>query len=262
MPTAHSGDVSLYYETAGAGDDTVVFVGDVGFGAWQWAWQHRAVAGPFRAVVFDHRGVGQSDTPPGPYSIDDLASDVAAILADAAVTRAHLVGAGLGGLVALDLAHGSGRVRSLALLGCGVDDAEPIGAFAPPDDTAALRESTETLLSDSFCREQPDVVEQVVEWRANEDAPRAVWEAHAAAVDGYEPPPLYEVTTPALVVHGERDRHWPVGGARALADDLPRGELLSFDAGRLVGVERSRVVNDRLVGHVESAAASGSESGS
>ena len=258
MPTTHNGDVSLYYETTGTGDDAVVFVGDVGFGAWQWAWQHRAVAGPFRVIVFDHRGVGQSDSPPGPYAVERLAADVAAILADSGVDRAHLVGAGLGGLVALDLAHRSGRVRSLTLLGCGVGDREPMGAFAPTDDTAALRESTETLLSGSFRREQPDVVDQIVAWRVSEDAPRAVWEAHAAAVDGYEPPPLYEVTTPALVVHGVEDEYWPVDGARALADDLPRGEFRSFDAGRLVGVERSRVVNDRLVGRIESA--SGSES--
>ena len=257
MPTAHNGGVSLYYESTGVGDDAVVFVGDVGFGAWQWAWQHRAVAGPFRTVVFDHRGVGRSDTPPGPYSIPTLAADVEAVLADVGVSRAHLVGAGLGGLVALAFAHESGRVRSLTLLGCGLGDPTPLEAFAPTDDTAALRTSTESLLSDDFVREQPAVVDRIVEWRAAEDAPRSVWRAHTAAVDGFEPPPLYEVTTPALVVHGRADDRWPVDGARALAADLPRGDFHSLaDAQHLVGVERSRVVNDRLVGHIESVSGS------
>lgn len=252
MPTAHHGDVSLYYESTGGGDDTVVFVGDVGFGAWQWAWQHRAVAGPFRTLVFDHRGVGRSDAPPGPYSIPDLAADVEAVLADAGVVRAHVVGAGLGGLVALRLASDS-RVRSLTLLGCGLRDPTPLEAFAPTDDTVALRASTETLLSDEFVRTQPAVVDRIVEWRAAEDAPRPVWRAHTAAVDGFEPPPLYEVTTPTLVVHGGADDHWSADGGRTLADDLPRGEFLLLEGARhLVGVERSRVVNDRLVGHVES----------
>jgi pimeloyl-ACP methyl ester carboxylesterase len=256
MPTAHNGDVPLHYETTGTGDHTVVFVGDAGFGAWQWAWQHRAVAGPFRAIVFDHRGVGRSDVPPGPYSVPELVSDVAAILADVGVARAHLVGAGLGGLVALALADDS-RVRSLTLVGCGLGDSTPMDAFAPPDDTAALRASTERLLSDEFVREQAAVVDRIVEWRASEDAPRSVWRAHAAAVDGFEPPPLYEVTVPTLVVHGERDGQWPVDGARALADALPRGDFHSSAGARhLVGVERSRVVNDRLVGHVESVAGS------
>lgn len=257
MPTAHNGDVSLYYESTGVGDDAVVFVGDVGFGAWQWAWQHRAVAGPFRTVVFDHRGVGRSDAPPGPDSIPTLAADVEAVLADVGVTRAHVVGAGLGGLVALAFAHESGRVRSLTLLGCGLGDPTPLEAFAPTDDAAALRASTESLLSDDFVREQPEVVDRIVEWRAAEDAPRSVWRAHTVAVDGFEPPPLYEVTTPTLVVHGLDDAHWPVADAQRLAEDLPRGTFVGVeDARHLVGVERSRVVNDRLVGHVESVSGS------
>jgi pimeloyl-ACP methyl ester carboxylesterase len=257
MPTAQNGDVSIYYESAGAGDETVAFVGDVGVGAWQWAWQHRAVAGPFHTLVFDHRGVGRSDAPPGPYSVSTLAADVEAVLADAGVRRAHLVGGGLGGLVALDLAHESGRVRSLTLLGSGVDGATPTEPFAPTDDRAALRSSTEALLSAAFRDAHPDAVDRIVSWRAAEDAPRRVWEAQAAAVTDYQPPPLYEVTAPALVVHGEADGQWPVDGARRLADGLPRGEWLPFEgAAHLVGVERSRVVNDRLVGFVESETAS------
>jgi pimeloyl-ACP methyl ester carboxylesterase len=257
MPTAHNGDVSLYYESAGTGDETVAFVGDVGLGAWQWAWQHRAVAGPFHTLVFDHRGVGQSDAPSGPYAVSTLAADVEAVLADAGVQSVHLVGRGLGGLVALDLAHGSGRVRSLTLLGSGIDGTTLMEAFAPTDDRAALRSSTEALLSAAFCDAQPEVVDRIVSWRAAEDAPRRVWEAQAAAVADYRPPPLYEVTVPALVVHGDADGQWPVDGARRLADGLPRGEWLPFEgAAHLVGVERSRVVNDRLVGLVESEAAS------
>jgi pimeloyl-ACP methyl ester carboxylesterase len=254
MPFATNGDVSLYYESTGTARDAVVFVGDVGFGAWQWAWQHRAVAGPFRALVFDHRGVGRSDAVDGPCTVADLAADVSAVLAAADVSRAHLVGAGLGGLVGLALAHESGRVRSLTLLGSGLGEAEPMAGFAPRDDVTALRTSTERLLSAVFRDEQPEVVEQVVAWRRDEDAPRHVWAAHTAAVDGFEPPPPYEVTTPTLVVHGGRDDQWPVDGARSLAADLPRGAFLALDgAAHLVGVERSRIVNDRLVGLVESA---------
>jgi pimeloyl-ACP methyl ester carboxylesterase len=257
MPHADNDGVALYYETRGGDADagTVAFVGDVGFGAWQWAWQAPAVAGPFRALVFDHRGVGRSDAPPGPYSLSALAGDLEAVLADAGAARAHLVGAGLGGLVALALAPDSGRVRSLTLLGSGPGDgAHPGAAAAPPDDGAAVRASTERLLSAAFRRDRPAVVDRIVEWRAAEDAPERVWAAQAAAVADATLPPRYEVTTPTLVVHGGADGQWPVEEARALAADLPRGEFHAHeDAAHLVGVERSRPVNDRLVGHVESA---------
>jgi pimeloyl-ACP methyl ester carboxylesterase len=252
VPFATNDDVSLYYESVGDGADTVVFVGDVGFGSWQWGWQHRAVVGPFESVVFDHRGVGRSDTPPGPYSVDDLTGDLSAVLAAAGVSRAHLVGAGLGGVVSLALAHDSGRVRSLTLVGTGFAG-DPMDAFAAPDDEAALRASTERLLSDAFRVEQTEVVDQIVTWRSQGDAPERVWRAQTAALEGYEPPPLYEVTTPTLVVHGEADLQWPVADARDLAEGLPRGAYVGYpDAAHLVGVERSRPVNDRLVGQVES----------
>jgi pimeloyl-ACP methyl ester carboxylesterase len=258
MPTAQRDDAAIHYESAGTGPETVVFVGDVGFGPWQWGWQHRAVVGPFHAVVLDHRGVGQSSPLSTPADVAGITDDVAAVLADAAVSRAHLVGAGLGGVVALHLARRSGRVRSVTLLGSGFGDATPMDAFAPADDRAALRATTEALLSPSFRDAQPAVVDRIVEWRAAEDAPQEVWEAQVSALDRSDPPPLYEVTTPTLVVHGTDDGLWPVDAARALADDLPRGEFVGYEgAGHLVGVERSRPVNDRLVGHVEAHAADG-----
>ncbi|PSQ09175.1 alpha/beta hydrolase, partial [Halobacteriales archaeon QS_5_70_15] len=64
--------------------------------------------------------------------------------------------------------------------------------------------------------------------------------------------PLYEVDQPALVVHGTADAVWPPAGGAALAADLPRGRHVPVEgAGHLVGVERSRTVNDLLTGFLE-----------
>lgn len=268
MPTATNGDVTLYYETTGDpepadadGGGTVAFVGDVGYGAWQWGWQHAAVAGPYESLVPDLRGTGRSDAPPGPYAVADLAADVAAVLADRGVRRAHLVGAGLGGMVALRAALSSSRVRSLALIGTAAADAgvslDPL--LADPDDPAALRESLRSAVSPSFAEDQPKVVEQIVEWRAAEDAPERAQRAQAAAVEGFDlRDRLYEITVPALVFHGTADGQWPTEGGRSLAEDLPRGEFVPLDgAGHLAHVEHSRVVNDRLLGFLDEAAGQG-----
>ena len=51
MPTTTRDGVTLHYETTGDGP-TVVFVGDVGYGAWLWGWHHDAVAGPYEALVW------------------------------------------------------------------------------------------------------------------------------------------------------------------------------------------------------------------
>lgn len=260
MATATREGVSIRYEAEGEGE-TVAFLGELGLGAWQWGWQHAALAGPYEALVHDARGTGRSETPPGSYSTTDLAADLEAVLADHGSDRAHLVGAGLGGMVALQYAHEYGRARSLVLIGTspGGSDArlprEPREAlFAPPDEPDALRESLSALLSAEFRAEQPDVCEGIAEWRAG-DAAREGWKAQNAAFEAFDASGwLHELTVPSLVVHGEDDAVVPVENAELLAEGLPRGSLETYaGAGHGVWIERSRPINDRIMSALEDA---------
>ncbi|WP_248895705.1 alpha/beta fold hydrolase [Haloplanus halobius] len=253
MPTASNGPVSLYYETDGDGE-TVVFLGDVGYGAWQWGWQHGALAGPFETLVTDLRGTGRSDAPPGPYAVDDMVADVQAVLKDHGARAVHVVGAGLGGMVALELARVSSRPRSLGLLGTAAAGAglslDPL--FGDPADADTLRSSLAAAFSREFLDAHPDVAERIVEWRTAEDAAPDAWAAQTAAVEAFDiSDRLYEVDCPALVAHGRDDAVWPVERGRRLAEGLPRGEFAGFDAGHLVGIEQARAVNDELFGLFE-----------
>lgn len=293
MPRIERNGWSLYYATDGDGE-TVAFVGDLGYGAWQWAAQHEAVAGPFEALVWDHRGAGRSDAPAGPYSVGDLAADLEAVLAETRTSRAHLVGAGLGGLVALRYALDYARARTLTLLATSAGGPhlpeDPVGRlFAPADDEAALRETLRPVLTEAFLAEQQPFVDAIVRWRAGRpagdrpvgdgsagdgsagdsdgstggrgdstnglggDAAAAGWRAQAAAIEGFDVRErLYEVTEPALVIHGTDDDVWPPAGGQALAEGLPRGRFEAVEGGpHLVGVERPRLVNDLLVGFLE-----------
>ena len=73
----------------------------------------------FRIVAPDLRGHGGSPQPPGPWSIDDLASDVARLAAHEG-GDAIVVGAGLGAATALAMALGHpGLVSGLVLSGLG-----------------------------------------------------------------------------------------------------------------------------------------------
>ncbi|WP_338740714.1 alpha/beta hydrolase [Haloplanus salilacus] len=255
MPTASNGAVSIHYATDGDADrETVLLLGDVGYGAWQWGWQHAGLTGPFETVVPDLRGAGRSDAPSGPYAIEDFVADVEAVLDDHGARRAHVVGAGLGGMVALELARASTRPQSLALLGTAATgeglSLDPLfGSPADPDD---LTSSLSAALSDDFLSAHPEAVDRIVDWRADEDATREAWAAQAAGVGAFDASDwLYEVTLPSLVVHGRDDAVWPVDRGRRLAEGLPRGDFVGVDAGHLVGIERSRDVNDRLVGFFE-----------
>ena len=255
MPTATNGNTSLYYDRAGEGD-SIVFVTEAGLGGWLWGWQHAAVAGPYEAVVWDLRGTGRSDAPDGPYALETLAADLEAVLSACEIRNAHLVGCGLGGAVALEAARTSSRVATLTLFGTAPQgdqfDLEPL--FAPPDDREALADSLEAGLSNKFLENQPaDVREGIVDWRADGDADREGWAAQVAALEGFDATDwLVEVTQPTLVFHGGADELVSPSAGRTLADGLPRGEFAALeDAGHLAFIERSRDVNDRVLGFLE-----------
>jgi len=247
--------VDLHYETAG-GDasgeqSTVAFVNPAGYGAWVWGWQHAALTGPYETLVWDLPGTGDSGLAAG-LSVARLVGDFEAVLADHGVANAHVVGAGLGGMVALEHARRYDRIDSLALFGTTADgsrvDADALDSlFAPRDDPPGLRNSLGNAFAADLA-DYPDVVADIAGWRADEDADREGFEAQAAAMGDYEPDPLYEVAVPARVFHGVEDAVVPTDAGRDLAADLPRGEFLAVEGGHLCFVEESAAVNDALVG--------------
>jgi len=250
VPTTTHEGVTLYYDRAGRGE-TVAFVGEAGYGAWQWGWQYDRVAGPFEALVWDLRGTGRSDAPPGPYEVDTLADDLEAVLAAAGARRAHLVGAGLGGMVALRHARRHDRTATLSLFGTAPADERVTehalrDLHAPADDPEALRESLRGAFSADFLAETK-LIEQICEWRAEEDAGREAFEAQVGAALAFEAGPLHEVDLPVLVCHGLDDPVVPVDVGRELARELPRGAFEAVEGRHLCFVEHSRAVTDRLL---------------
>ena len=250
MPTARNHGVTLHYETAGDGP-TVVFVNDAGYGAWLWGWHHDALAACER-VVWDLRGTGESDAPTGPYDVGTLAGDVEAVLADHGVSGAHLVGAGLGGMVALQYAREYNRARTLTLYntaatGDAVDAAALESLALDGDHEAPLAGA----FSPAFRERAADLVNRITEWREGEDATGEAFAAQAAAMTGFEAPPLYEVTVPTAVYYGVDDPVVPGEAAESLAADLPRGTATAVEGRHLSFVEHAAAVTDRLAAFLD-----------
>src|SRR5438874_4716093 len=115
MPGVDSGGAEIYYETAGDGDPLVLIMG-LGADSRGWAMQTTALAEHYRVVLIDNRGVGKSSVAPPPYTTKQMAADVLAIMDDAGIERAHILGVSLGGTIAQELVLAAPeRVRSLAL---------------------------------------------------------------------------------------------------------------------------------------------------
>jgi pimeloyl-ACP methyl ester carboxylesterase len=253
MPSVDRNGTALHYDVDGSGP-TVAFVGDVGAGAWLWSWQQPALAGPCETLVWDFRGTGRSDPPGGSLTVATLANDLEAVLSDHGVADVHLVGAGLGGMVALQYAHRYGRANSMSVFGTAASGdvvTERLTTLrAAPDEPAALRASLDAAFAADL-DDYPDVVDRIVAWRGTDDADLDGWDAQAAAMRAYEAPPLYEVTTPALVMHGVADVVVPERAGESLAADLPRGAYQAVEGGHWCFVEESAAVSDALLGWLD-----------
>ena len=250
---------TLRYADAGDPDrPTVAFLPDAGFGPWSWGWQAPALAGPYRTLVSATRGTDGSNAS-APYGVDRLAADLEAVLADASVDHVHLVGAGLGGMVALRYAREYGRARSLVLVGAApsgddVDDEALVRLHPSPDDRSVLRGSLSLAFSERFLTDAAvgrDVAESVVEWRDDEDAGGDALAGHLDAVLRFDAGALHEVQLPTLVCHGVDDPVVPVGAGQTLADALPRGRFEPVEGKRLCYVEHSAAVTDAIDGFVD-----------
>jgi pimeloyl-ACP methyl ester carboxylesterase len=133
MSTATVNGVRLFYELTGEAGPPLVFV----HGSWGdhtiWHLVVPALAERCRVLVYDRRGHGQSEQPPGQGSAEEDAVDLAALIAHLGLVPAHVVGTSSGAKVALRLAiRHPDLVRSLAIH-------EPPLLDLPLDDPADAR---------------------------------------------------------------------------------------------------------------------------
>ena len=114
--------VGIEYQVTGQGRPVVLLHGFPDSGR---LWRHQVTAlaeAGFRVIVPDLRGYGLSDKPSEveAYSLPLLAGDVMAVLADAGVERAHVVGHDWGAALAWAIASlAPGTVDHLAVLSVG-----------------------------------------------------------------------------------------------------------------------------------------------
>ena len=199
-----------------------------------------------RVVRYDHRDSGLSTKVPADvgYTLADLADDACAVMDEHGITRAHVVGRSMGGMVgqvmALDHAD---RVVTLTLLcsspGLG-DESLPSAAdwlvdrmaerlFAPPPAGQAERVAWIVELDEMFAGTRYPVTTAERIRTAVAEVERCWYpeSGHGPAVNSSPSllGRLAAIAVPTLVVHGTADPVFPVEHALALADGIGNSGL-------------------------------------
>ncbi len=121
MPTLQLDDLSLHYEESGAGTP-IVFLHGLGSSGRDWEFVAPGFTGQHRALIPDIRGHGRSGKPAGAYGVPLFARDIAAWCDRLGLTRVHVVGLSMGGMIGFQLAVDRPElVRSLVIINSGPD---------------------------------------------------------------------------------------------------------------------------------------------
>src|ERR1700733_6517112 len=97
--------VRLVYNISGHGPPLVLVCG-TGQAAYTWSlFQVPAlVAAGYTVITFDNRGMPPSDCPPAPYTVQEMAHDLAGLIEGLGLAPCRVVGFSLGAMIAQELA--------------------------------------------------------------------------------------------------------------------------------------------------------------
>ena len=234
----------LAVDVAGDGE-ALVFLHGIGGNRANWAPQLAALSDRYRCIAFDFRGYGDSEDV---AAIDffDFVQDVERVLDALSISRCHLVGLSMGGLVAQAFyARHRDRVLSLGIVGSrpgsapvfedskrfAEERAKPIehGSEALADSLLprllgpGVTPKAETAIRDSLVKLRPDSYRKVLAARLSI-------------------PPFLDLSTvavPTLVVAGTHDLVAPLAQMQAIAAVIPASVLeIMPEAGHLMNVEQ------------------------
>ncbi|HKS43129.1 MAG TPA: alpha/beta fold hydrolase [Blastocatellia bacterium] len=237
MPYAESDGVKIYWEEHGSGPPLLLIMG-LGYTLDMWNRALPALAERYRTIVFDNRGVGRSDVPPGPYSIQAMAADARAVMDAAGIDKGHVFGVSMGGMIAQEFAlQYQERVKSLVLgcTACGGPKAVPAapGVFATlmaraqmaPEE--AIRAMIPFIYDEATPRER---IEEDLNIRRQTLASVAGYMAQVQAIPEWQSyDRLSQITAPTLVIHGESDKLVPPDNGKLIAEMIPEAKFVMLE---------------------------------
>jgi pimeloyl-ACP methyl ester carboxylesterase len=215
---AVNGEVRIASEPVGERGTWLVLVHGLGYDRRGWGPLVELLAQRWRVVLVDSRGIGDSDVPRGPYTVSQMAADVAAVIAEVSPAPVHVLGTSLGGMVALELAISRPElIDRLVLLSTtpgGPDSYRPrqetidllLRAKRMPREEV-IRGFVDLAIGTRLDGRRGEVVEAVTAHRLARVQTAAPWRAQVAAATLFRCwERLPRIVAPTLVLHGEADR--------------------------------------------------------
>lgn len=214
MPTVKVNDIDVYYEIHGKGEPLIIL---------QWAGVEitsisrfiTEFAKNYRVIVLDNRGVGRTDMPDMPYSIEMMADDTIGLMDEIGIKSAHFIGISMGSRIAQVIGvKYSKRVRSLIL---------NVAAASYPD---PIKSITDTSLEDSYLREKMLQESGIMFIQKYPPNPESFLRQVKAVSDFDGGNQLSQIKASTLIVNGTKDHFVPMNLTEELASGIKGSKLV------------------------------------
>ncbi len=253
--------IALNHEFTGPdGGPVVVLSNSIGTSLSMWDAQAAALARRLRVLRYDTRGHGASPVPAGPYSIEDLAGDLLAMLDANRIERASLCGLSIGAMTCIAAAARAPERVDRLILCCTSSWLGPERSAAYRERAAAVREGglepiadavVDRWLTPAFRRAHPDVTQ-----RMRDGFVATPVEGYASCCEALSRMDLRaalgRVDALTLVIAGAEDPATPPGDGRQIADGI-RGARFEVvpNAAHLANIEQPELVTRLIEGFLE-----------
>jgi len=257
---------TLYWESYGEGEPFILIMG-IGYDSTLWGLhQVPFFSEHFKTIVFDNRDVGRSSKATKPYSIADMADDLAGLMIGLDIERTHLLGLSMGGMIAQEFAlRYPEKLNKLVLTGTGAANArskfDPISIwnYVKAQDTNGLMFAAQQfiwLFSESFNRNS-EAVNQTLQMLASNPNPVSA-EAYQRQAEAYVKHDtldrLNQVTASTIVIAGEQDRLTPPWICKEVANAIPNAKyelIMGEGSSHVLPLERPDDFNQAVLSFLQ-----------
>ncbi len=241
MPKVQINGIDLFYDIKGAGEPLLLIAGFLCDHAY-WSLLMPSLVSHYQVIRLDNRGMGRSSAPDSPYSIKQMASDIAALLDCIGIDKVHLVGHSMGSQIAqeLVLAHPK-KVKSLMLLSSWAKGDERFNSIIetwgdlPGNVDLKLYQKVvfPWIFTDEFYL-LPGMIEGLIEFAIKypfQPTTHTLYHHSRAILGSDTTDRLKHIHCPTLVLVGKQDILTPVKFSEQLAQGITNAELVVLNRG-------------------------------
>jgi 3-oxoadipate enol-lactonase len=260
MPYQKVNNIQIYYELHGPENaDVIVLSNGIFMSTASWGYQVASFKKHFRVLLYDCRGMWQSDHPAGPYSMEQHADDLAALLAALGIEKAHIGGISYGGEISMVFALKYPQLTRSLIISSSVSQIDPMLQVMGKSWMSALHNNdADTLFevtfpanfSEPWIAANPGVQEpsrrkyHEMDLKAAEELMLAFSRVDFTAE-------LKKITVPTLVLVGELDILKSRKYAEIITHEIPGSELIVIPhGGHAICMEKPGEFNDAVLGFV------------